>query len=105
MDTVPGATILLPEAEVVRSNAVGRQVMGQGSPDAAVAGLVEDGVDHLASAVACGASSRFGFGYIGFNEPPLAVSKVCWVRRPAHKNTLRNRAFWTSSEFSREGSD
>src|SRR5262249_7328013 len=50
VDPVPGA-VPLPDPEVVEHDAVRRQVVGQGAPDAAVAGLVQDGVDDLAPGI------------------------------------------------------
>src|SRR4051794_16326923 len=46
VDAVPGA-VGLPRPEVVEADAVRRQVVGQRPPDAAVAGLVQDGVHDL----------------------------------------------------------
>jgi len=72
VDVVPGA-VLLPEAEVVEDNAVGWQVVRQRPPDTAVAGLVQDGIDDLPSAVFWGPSARLGLGHPVVDQLPLGI--------------------------------
>lgn len=83
MDLLPGA-ILLPEPEVVEDDPVGRQVVGQGLPGAAVMGLVEDGVDDLAPLVARGPAASLRRRDEVTEAPPLGVVQVGGVGRPCH---------------------
>jgi hypothetical protein len=87
VDFVP-TSILLPGAEVVEHDAVGRQVVGQGAPNAAIASLVEDGVDHLAAWIASGPSSGLGLGDVRLDQLPLSVAQVGWVVCPVHTRRL-----------------
>ena len=74
MDPLPGA-VGLPAAEVVEGGTVGHQVVGQGPPGAALAGLVEEGVKHLAAAVLGRPAPRLGLGD-QMNQPlPLGVGE------------------------------
>src|ERR1700755_496927 len=83
VDLVPGA-VLLPPEEVVEHDPVRRQVVGQRPPHAPVAGLVQDGVDHLPAGVPGGPAARLGGGHVRLDQPPLAVGQVGRVWRPAH---------------------
>src|SRR5436305_6716941 len=83
VDRVPGA-VLLPRPEVVEDDPVRGQVVGERSPDAPVAGLVEDGVDDLPPAVPGRPAARLRPGDVRLDEPPLAVREVGRVGRPAH---------------------
>src|SRR5438067_1335105 len=59
VDPVPGA-VGLPRPEVVEHDPVRRQVVRQGPPHAPVAGLVQDGVDHLPAGVPGRTAARLG---------------------------------------------
>ena len=83
VDLVPGA-VLLPPAEGVEHNPVRWQVVRKGPPHAPVAGLVQDGVNHLPASVSGGPAARLGGGYVRLDQPPLAVGQVGRVWRPAH---------------------
>jgi len=64
VDAVPGA-VGLPGPEVVNHDAVWGQVVWQGPLGASVAGLVEDGVDHVPAVVPGGEPARLGAGTYG----------------------------------------
>src|SRR5256885_5786289 len=91
---VPGA-VALPGAEVVEHDPVAGQVVRQGAPSAAVAGLIKDGVDDLAPGVLRGASARFGTRNIRFDPTPLVVREVGQIGHPAHAQMLGITAYWT----------
>jgi len=90
VDLVPGA-VLLPPAEGVEHNPVRRQVVRKGPPHAPVAGLVQDGVNHLPASVSGGPAARLGGGYVRLDQPPLAVGQVGRVWRPAHARSDTGR--------------
>src|SRR5262249_24644062 len=72
--------------------AVRRQVVGQGPPDAAVAGLVEDGVDDLPAGVLSRPAAGLGPGGGGLDQPPLGVRQGGRVAGPAHTAKATDRA-------------
>jgi hypothetical protein len=88
VELAPGA-VLLPGAEVMEDDPVGRQVVGQGAPDAPVAGLVQHAVDDLAAGVAGRPAARPGGRHEALDPPPLGVRQVGGVRCPAHPVRLQ----------------
>src|SRR5215207_7744659 len=82
VDAVP-RPVRLPHPEVVDHDPVRREIVREGPPDAPVAGLVEDGVDHLPAGVPGRPAARFGAD-IRLNQPPLSVGQVGRVGHPAH---------------------
>src|SRR5215468_416354 len=72
VNPVPGA-VLLPGPEVVESDPIRWQVMGQGPPSAAVAGLVQDRVHDLAPAIAGWPPAWLRLGHVRFYALPLRI--------------------------------
>jgi hypothetical protein len=73
---IPPAPVLLPDGRP------GREVVGQGSPGAAVLGLVEDRVPEFSQRVPRTPALRSG--HRRAHDLPLRVCQICWVWLPAH---------------------
>jgi hypothetical protein len=83
MDMLPQAA-LLPEPEVMKDNAVRRKVMRQSTPGAAVACLIQDGVDDFSPRISGRATARLGGRNQITETTPLGFAQVGGVRRPCH---------------------
>src|SRR5581483_7922006 len=98
-DLLPGA-IPTPPAEVVVDGPPGWEVVGQGAPGAALAGVVEQGVDDLAHVGLAGAAAGPGGGNQGLQDGPLLIGQVTgigfalhtlfYVHHPLMEQTLRS---------------
>src|SRR5690606_19245197 len=83
MDTLPRA-VLLPEAEVMKGNAIRRQIVRQGPPRAAIARDVEDRIEDFAATVLGRTPTGLGLGHPRLDASPLFVREVGRVWHPFH---------------------
>src|SRR5690606_32550157 len=83
MDTLPRA-VLLPETEVMKGNAIRRQIVRQGPPRAAIARHVEDRIEDFAATVLGRTPAGLGLGNPRLDASPLFVREVGWVWHPFH---------------------
>src|SRR5579864_7004960 len=90
---VPGA-VLLPLLEIVVDGFPGRQIIGQSSPRATLAGKVQDGVDDFTHIGLARSPARLSGRYPGFQDSPLAVHQVGRVAFAFHTAFYANAPFW-----------
>src|SRR5262249_40632016 len=92
-EPIPG-TILLPGLEVVVDGLPGREVIGQGPPRTALAGEVEDGIDHLAHVGFARPAAGSGRRNPRLQDGPLLVRQIRRVAFAVHTELYAKRPFW-----------